>query len=263
MCLITFAYNHHPGYRLVLAANRDEFLDRPTAPLGYHYPGERILAGRDLRSGGTWLGVAADGRLAAITNYRDPSRLMNPSPSRGEIILDYLRSGLAAEAFLEKFSPRAGRYSGFNLLLADSAHLVYYSNINNRSTSLPPGVYGLSNHLLDTPWPKVERAKMLLTGTLAENKVIDHEAFFQLLADRTCPEDALLPDTGIGLEWERLLGPICIHSPTYGTRSSSLLTITDTGRAELCERSYRHDDGFRAVGDRSFHVVFQTGVTEE
>ena len=153
MCLITFAYNHHPGYRLVLAANRDEFLDRPTAPLGYHYPGETILAGRDLRSGGTWLGMDGGGRLAAITNYRDPSRVVNPAPSRGEIILDYLRSGLMAEAFLEKFSARASRYSGFNLLLADCDNLVHYSNVSDRSTRLTSGVYGLSNHLLDTPWP--------------------------------------------------------------------------------------------------------------
>lgn len=254
MCLLAFAYNHHPGYRLVLVANRDEFLDRPTAPLGYHYPGETILAGRDLRSGGTWLGVAADGRLAAITNFRDPSRVMSPAPSRGEIILEYLRSGLQAQLFIEKFSSRASRYNGFNLVLADGEDLVHYSNISDRTTRLTPGMYGLSNHLLDTPWPKVERAKMLLTTTLAVNGPRDREAFFQLLADRHRPEDALLPDTGIGLEWERLLGTICIHSPTYGTRSSSLLTITDTGRAELCERSYRHDDGFQMVGDRSFQM---------
>lgn len=254
MCLIVLAYNHHPGYRLVLVANRDEYLDRPTAPLGYHYGEEKILAGRDLRGGGTWLGLAVDGRLAAITNYRDPRRVLQSAPSRGEIILDYLRSHLSAEAFLLQFSERAGRYSGFNLLLGDSEHLLHYSNISGRSTRLCPGVYGLSNHLLDTPWPKVERAKALLVKTLAGNAAIDREAIFQMLADRTSPEDALLPDTGVGLEWERLLGTICIHSSGYGTRSSSFLAITDDGRIEMCERSYRHDDSFQSAGDTCYQL---------
>jgi len=255
MCLIVFAYKHHPGYRLVLAANRDEFLDRPTAPLGYHYPGEQILAGKDLQGGGTWLGLRADGHLAAITNYRDRGRVMASAPSRGEIILEYLRSGLSAGQYLQELSSRADRYSGFNLLVGDGESLMHFSNINGRSTELVPGIYGLSNHLLNTPWPKVERVKTLFSQALAENETIDREAVFALLGDRDCPADELLPDTGVGLEWERLLSTIFIHSPGYGTRSSSLLTVTDAGRAELCERSYCHDGGVRPDGDRCYQTV--------
>ena len=258
MCLISFAYKCHPGYRLVLAANRDEFLDRPTASLGFHFPGETILAGRDLRSGGTWLGLAGDGRLAAITNYRDPSRVNGTAPSRGEIILEYLRSGLQAEAFLKEFTVRSERFNGFNLLLADNEHLVHYSNISHTRTILNPGIYGLSNQLLDTPWPKVIRAKQLLCDLLAQNGTIDREPFFHLLTDRTRPDDTQLPNTGIGLEWERLLSPIFIHSPTYGTRSSSLLTITDNGQADFHERSYCHNDGFHISGEQRYRLDVQT-----
>jgi len=255
MCLITLAYNHHPGYRLVLAANRDEFLDRPTAPLGYNFAGEAILAGLDLRGGGTWLGLAADGRFGAITNYRDPARLRTAAPSRGEIILTYLRSGLNAAAFLEGFAGGADRYNGFNLLLGDGRDLFHYSNICARATLLEPGIHGLSNHLLNTPWPKVERARQRLGEVLAGGGEPDHEGVFSLLADRERPADELLPDTGVGLEWERLLGTVFIHSPGYGTRSSSLLTIRDDGQARFLERSFRHDQGVQRDGDRSFRLT--------
>jgi len=255
MCLIALAYNHHPGYHLVLAANRDEFLDRPTAPLGYNFTGEAILAGRDLRGGGTWLALASDGRFGAITNYRDPTRLRPAAPSRGEIIPDYLRSGLDAGAFLEAFTAGAKRYNGFNLLLGDRRNLFHYSNISDRRTLLESGVYGLSNHLLNTPWPKVERARKGLTELLATGGEPDPEGIFSLLADRQRPVDGLLPDTGVGLEWERLLGTVFIHSPNYGTRSSSLLAIRDDGQARFLERSYRHDQGVRRDGDRSFQLT--------
>ncbi|MFV0436284.1 MAG: NRDE family protein [Desulfopila sp.] len=254
MCLIVFAYRQHPGYRLVMAGNRDEFLDRPTAPLGYHFPGETIVAGRDLRGGGTWLALAGDGRLAAITNYRDPRRLLPSSPSRGEIIVDYLRSGLSAARYLGKLAVRAADYNGFNLLLGDGQTLFHFSNISAQATLLAPGLYGLSNQLLDTPWPKVVRVKALFRQALGAGPVIDREAIFTLLADAQRPEDELLPDTGVGRRQERLLSTIFIHSPEYGTRSSTLLTIADKGTAELCERSYRHQGEAEVAGERCFQL---------
>lgn len=252
MCLIVFSYRQQPGYRLILAANRDEFLDRPTLPLGYNFCGETILAGKDLRGGGTWLGLAADGRLAAITNYRNPGRLLTSAPSRGGIILDYLRSGLTAADFLKGFEVRAGEYNGFNLLLADNQTLMHYSNISGAGTILKPGIHALSNHLLNTPWPKVVRGRDLLRQVLIDNDGPEREAIFELLADEERPKDGLLPDTGVGVEWERLLSPICIHSPGYGTRSSSLVTIAGDGRVAFDERTYSHDNGVHPAGERRF-----------
>ena len=247
MCLIAFAYRCHPGFPLVLAANRDEFLDRPTEPLGRFGPG--LLAGRDLRGGGTWLGMSVSGRLAAITNYRDPQRVVASGPSRGEIIPAFLDSGQSAATFLERFMPTGGRYSGFNLILGDGGALYHYSNVSGRATRIEPGLYGLSNHLLDTPWPKVERVKQRFGATLAASAALDRQSLFELLTDRSQPDDARLPDTGVGLLWERRLAPIFISSPGYGTRSSSLLMVADDGAVEFGERSYRHGDGQVVVAD--------------
>lgn len=255
MCLIVFSYQHHPDYRLVLAANRDEFLDRPTAPLGCYYPGMQILAGKDLRGGGTWLALAADGRLAAITNYRDHSRQRPDGPSRGEIIIDYLRSETSAVDFLADFAGRGERYSGFNLLLADSGTLAHYSNVSGITTLVAPGIHGLSNHLLNTPWPKVERAKSLLTPLLAGDRPLARDAVFAALADRQQPADDDLPDTGVDQEWERLLATVFIHGSDCGTRSSSLITIGSTGEAEFCERTYlHHQGGYRLAGEQCLRL---------
>jgi uncharacterized protein with NRDE domain len=255
MCLIAFCYRRHPGYRLILAANRDEFLDRPTLPLGYNFPGEVLLAGKDLRGGGTWLGLAADGRLAAVTNYRDPARHLRSARSRGEIILEYLRSGLTAAAFLREFAVGAREYNGFNLLLADHRTLIHYSNISGAATVIEPGLHALSNHLLDTPWPKVVRSSELLRQALAGHDAPDRERIFALLADRKRPEDSQLPDTGVGAEWERLLSPIFIHSPGYGTRSSSLVTISDEGLVAFHERTYSHENGVHQAGEQGFRFI--------
>ncbi len=257
MCLIVLAYRQKPGFNLVLAANRDEFLDRPTAPLGYNFADGTILAGKDLRGGGTWLGLGANGRLAAITNYRDPARVTEPAPSRGEILLRYLQSTVTATQFLQGFAEMASRYNGFNLLLADETTLIHYSNITGKTTPLEPGIYGVSNHLLNTPWPKVSRSRELLQRALAENDVIDTDTLFSFLRDTTEPEDSLLPETGVGLEWERRLSPIFIHSPSYGTRSSAVITITDNGEADFYERSYCHKDGVKIDGRKHFSFVLK------
>ena len=242
MCLILFAYRHHPRYRLVLAANRDEFLDRPSEQLGFHFPGEKILAGKDRRGGGSWLGMNGEGRMAALTNYRDPSRVRTDAPSRGRIVLRCLRSELPPEEFLGEIDRKADRYNGYNLLVSDRRELWYYSNVTGEKLQLRSGVYALSNHLLNTPWPKTTLGKTLFTEALAKDR-LDPQELFSLLENRDWPEESLLPQTGVGREWERILAPVFIHSPTYGTRSSCVLLLGHDGSVYFGEQSFQHDGG--------------------
>lgn len=247
MCLILFAYKSHPEYRLILAANRDEFLRRPTAPLGFHFPGEQILCGRDLQAGGTWLAVAEDGRIGGITNYRDPARNKIDTPSRGEIVLDYLRSGKSAKDFLTELRSNSDIYNGFNLILIDQHSCWYSSNTGEDDKALMPGVYGLSNRFLDTPWPKIVRGKELLEKALEDG--VDSGAILRLLGDDFQPPSEELPDTGVGTAWERILAPIHIHSPTYGTRSSAVILIGYDGSVQFIEQTWEHGEGVEA-GER-------------
>ncbi len=258
MCLILFSYQQHPDYRLVLAANRDEFLNRPTLPLDYNFAGELILAGKDLQGGGTWLALGEDNRLAAITNYRDPAIIRSAAPSRGQILLDYLRSKRSAVDFLRHFNSSADEYNGFNLLLVDQQEMLHFSNVTGTTTRLVPGLYGLSNHLLNSPWPKVERGRRMLADTLLAEGRPNSEEIFQLLQDNQLPDESLLPQTGVGIEWERLLSPIFIDSPGYGTRSSALVTMRDDCSVEFHERTYSHDGGVRKTEDRSFSIIQET-----
>jgi uncharacterized protein with NRDE domain len=237
MCLLFFSYRATPGYRLVVAANRDEFLARPTAPLNFVDTEKTLLAGRDLQGGGTWLGITAGLKFAAITNFRDPAANRADAPSRGEILMDYLHGHTAAGPYLQALAARASRYNGFNLILGDAADLFYFSNIKGVARKLSPGFYGLSNHLLDTAWPKVVRGKELLRPHMVETSEIDPLRLLELLRDNSSPPDDMLPDTGVGLEWERLLGPIFINSPTYGTRSSAVITVTDGGAVSFTEKT--------------------------
>ncbi|HBT97182.1 MAG TPA: hypothetical protein DEB25_05925 [Desulfobulbaceae bacterium] len=241
MCLIWFSYRNIPGYRLLLAANRDEFFARPTAPLSWR--GD-ILAGWDEQGGGTWLGINRLGQLAALTNHRDPSRQRPNPPSRGGIIMDYMHSGQSAAAFIKELQQHAQLYNPFNLLLLDSKEMLFYSNADNRVRRVETGVHALSNRFLDTKWPKTRRIKELLAPlTLAITPgQTDPEPFLTALRDRHQPQESELPATGVGLEWERLLAPVFIDSPTYGTRSSTLVVIGNDGRIDFYERSYQRDD---------------------
>lgn len=240
MCLIFAAYRAHPRYRLVIAANRDEFHARPTARAGWWEDAPAVLGGRDLRSGGSWLGVARSGRVAAITNYREPGERRSDAPSRGWLVSGYLQGGQSAREFLEELAPVAGEYNGFSLLLADADGLYYFSNRADGVQALPPGVYGLSNHLLETPWPKVLRGKARLAAQL-EQAELAAEELLEMLADPTRPDERRLPDTGVGTDWERVLAPMFIRSPTYGTRSSSVVLVGADGRVEFVERGYEPD----------------------
>ena len=237
MCLILFAYNVHPAYRLILAANRDEFYDRPSQPADFWSKHPRVLAGVDLKEKGTWLGVTKNGKFAAITNYRDPAAWKEVAPSRGRLVSNYLTGSTGVEKYLKNISGRGDQYNGFNLLLGDKDGLAVYSN-RGAAQKLQPGIYGLSNHLLDSPWPKVQRGKKLLKEALIKKGDELEEALFTLLADRHIPPDKQLPQTGVNQEWERMLSPMFIASPVYGTRSSTVLLMAKNGRVKFVEKTY-------------------------
>lgn len=237
MCLILFAWKTHEDFPLILIANRDEFHERPTAPAAFWDDEPELLGGRDLQEGGTWLGITRGGRLAALTNYRDPSSLKTNAPSRGHLVRDYLRDAGTPERYLSRVRPRAAEYNSFNLLVGNDSELFCFSNRNGLQIPTP-GIHGMSNHLLDTPWPKVERGKQALGRLIGGMKKPSPEALLDLLADRSRPPDDRLPVTGVGLEWERVLSSLFIESPAYGTRSSTVLIIDRKGRVTFVERVY-------------------------
>ena len=237
MCLIFAAWRRHPDYRLVVAANRDEFYTRPTAAAGFWDDAPNVAAGRDLEAGGTWLGVTREGRFAALTNHRGPSARAAGAPSRGHLVADFLRGRQAPRAYVDALAARAGDYQGFNLLVGDERALHWLSNRDAAPRALEPGVYGISNALLDTPWPKVTRGKAAFARLLAR-RPLDVEALFDLLADRAPAADTDLPDTGIGLPRERALSPMFITTEDYGTRSSTVVLIDHDGGITLQERTH-------------------------
>lgn len=234
MCLIVLAWQAHEDYPLIVAANRDEFLNRPAAPAHWWTDAGDILAGRDLEAGGTWLGISRDGRFAALTNYRDPSRHRENAPSRGRLVADFLAGAMGIDAYLDGLDPVA--CNGFNLLLGDGRRLVAYSNVARERHELAPGIYGLSNALLDTPWPKVGAGKSALAAALAA--LPDETALFRLLRDDQPHPDETLPVTGVSLEWERLLSAAFIRSPDYGTRCSTVLKLGAGGTVSFDEQTW-------------------------
>jgi uncharacterized protein with NRDE domain len=241
MCLILLALDAHPTYKLILAANRDEFYERPTAPLAFWDDAPSVLAGRDLRSGGTWLGITKNGRIAAVTNYRDPESEKPHAPSRGDLVKDYLLGIDTPQSYLRRLDTVSGRYNGFNLLVGTISQLFWYSNRGEGSQKLQSGIHGISNHLLNTPWPKVSRGVEALKRILSDaDTTIEpmQAALFDLLTDPSIPEDHLLPVTGVGVEWERILSPLFITSPEYGTRCSTLLFMDHQHQCTITERTY-------------------------
>ena len=200
MCLILFSYAKQPGYRLILAANRDEFYDRPTQPLAVWHDDPNIYAGRDMKGNGTWLGLSLCGRIAALTNYRDPSAQNPQAPSRGLLVSRFLKGTTPPASYLEEVRKTGRHYNGFNLLVGDQKGLWYYSNHNGGIEALEPGLYGLSNHLINTDWPKIVRGKRQLTEILTRQDSWGAEELFGLLSDRVVAPDDQLPDTGVELE---------------------------------------------------------------
>jgi len=238
MCLILLATQMHSAYPLVLAANRDERYDRPAAPAAWWADAPGVLAGRDLEGLGTWMGVARDGRWAAVTNVREPSvPQRGDAPSRGWLVSDFLRGAAPAKPYLAALAPRANEWNGFNLLVGDAEGAWWLSNRAEGPVRVAPGVHGLSNALLDTPWPKVERGRDDLARILAGPVDGIEESLFRTLALRDPAPDDLLPDTGVGLEAERMLSSLFISSAAYGTRASTVLRIRRDGRVFLTERT--------------------------
>jgi uncharacterized protein with NRDE domain len=237
MCLIFFAINHHPAYKLIVAANRDEFYARKTAPAHFWDDHPHILGGRDLEASGTWMAMNRNGKISLVTNYRDPVNINAGAPSRGKLVTDFLLNGDTPEEYLGKVSVRANQYNGFNLLTGYPDQLWYLSNYKKGIQKLESGIYGLSNHLLDTPWPKVNRGKEKFTNVI-DNPEVEPEALFELLYDEQRANDQLLPDTGIGLERERALSSMFIKTNGYGTRCSSVIMVSNDDNVLFAERVF-------------------------
>lgn len=267
MCLILFAWNSHPDYSLVVAANRDEFYERDTDSVSWWDEHPHVLAGRDradvLGSPGTWLGFTKTGKFAALTNVRAPSEKNPDSRTRGELSMMYLTSKSGPADFITENAKRFQQYNGFNLLMADlsnpeSAQMHWVSNRMMMGQSirprkvfpeqpLDPGVYGLSNAMLDTPWPKVSHRVAAFAQTLAmdQGQLKNAEQYLKLLADTHHASDHELPNTGVSKEWEKALSSAFIKTPAYGTRSSTVLRVRKDGRFEFVERRF---DATGAIG---------------
>lgn len=249
MCLLLFAWRPDATHRLVLAGNRDEFHARPAAPADWW--GNGAVGGKDLRAGGSWLAARRSGRFAVVTNFREPIEEGRGPRSRGELVTGFLESDLSPEEFAREVAGRGRDYAGFNLLLGSPAELVYLSNRGRGPELLDPGVYGLSNHLLDTPWPKLERTRARFAALLAQGAPT--EQLLAMLADREPAAAGELPDTGIGPEWEQLLSAPFIVSPHYGTRCSTVLKLLEDRNMQFTER--RFDAAGNHAGQSDFHFA--------
>ncbi len=248
MCLIFIANRFHSACPLILAANRDEFYARPTLPARFWEEYPHLLAGIDRQGGGTWLGITTGGKFAAITNYRDPAGLNPDAPSRGALVRDFLVQDLEAELYLQQIQTNSRKYNSFNLILGrvprrTGPGLFYYSSREETIRPLPPGIHGLSNHLLDSPWPKVEKGRRRLAALLDTERPPEAEELLEMKGDREVPPDDQLPDTGVGLEWERCLSPMFIRTEGYGTRSTTVILVHADGRAQFTERNYTPETG--------------------
>ena len=262
MCLILRAWQAHPDYPLVVAANRDEFFSRPTAPADFWPEAPDVLAGRDIEAGGTWLGITRQQRFAALTNYRDGQKPRPGTPSRGALVANFLQGDLDPVDYLDRASVQASRHNGFNLLVGDAHRLGYLSNRSPNETGirwLTPGIYGLSNHLLDTPWPKLTSAKTAFARALLQ--LPDTAALFDLLGDDEIVPDDALPETGVALSWERVLSAIFVKSADYGTRASTVLACQHDGEITFIERGFGNNTEILGEVREQFQSsVISTGV---
>lgn len=256
MCLVAFGWQAHPNYSLIVGANRDEWHERPAAPAAWWKDYPQILAGRDLKAGGTWMGVTRCGRFAAITNFRDPAEKRSTARSRGELVTAFLLDLESPGDFLSSISERAHEYNGFNLVVADAASMAYFGSREGQIKLLEPGVYALSNHTLNEPWPKVILAKSALEAALQTKttETARQMAIYEFLSNQTIAPDEELPETGVGLEWERVLSSAMIVTPEYGTRASTIVSIADNNRVSFAEHTRFPDGTVSHVGEFSFDI---------
>ena len=253
MCLAIFAIDVRDDWPLIVLANRDEFHARPTQSMQPWADAPEILAGRDLQAGGTWLGIDTRARLALLTNVRDPKNVKHNAPSRGKLAETFLRGNQSAQAYLKALAPDAMRYNGFNLVLIDADQRKWHASNYQEplSATLPTGVHGLSNALFDTPWPKTERTKLALANYLSRADTLQPDALCDIMLDTAPVDDALLPNTGLSLSRERLLGTPFIVSQEYGTRCTTLVLRHRSGRCWVQE------DTYDSAGKRSRRTCWQ------
>lgn len=237
MCVAFFAGQSHPDYPLILIHNRDEFYSRPTAPAAFWGEAPSLLAGKDLKQGGIWLGVTTSGRWGFVTNYRNPKERRPDARTRGTLVLEYLLEDLTPREYSEEVLASASDYNGFNLLVGTRNEMAYLSSVKKQVLPIPPGVHGISNGDLNTPWPKVVRGQDEFERILERGESTWADAFFALMKDETPAPDAQLPNTGVGPEMEKQLSPLFIRTPNYGTRATTLLMLGRT-QGKLIERTY-------------------------
>lgn len=237
MCLLFLSIDNHPNYKLIVAGNRDEFYNRKTASAHFWLDNENILGGRDLEAGGTWLAMTRAGRIGMVTNYRDPLNINPKAPSRGHLVSDFLTGNETGLNYIKRVAADGKAYNGFNLILGDTNDLAYYSNYGDGIQKLSPGFYGLSNHLLETAWPKVLRGKEKIRPLLAK-PVIDPENILDILYDEETAVDDLLPKTGLPLERERALSSMFIKTEGYGSRCSTVILIDRNDEVLFTERVF-------------------------
>jgi uncharacterized protein with NRDE domain len=253
MCLVLVAWQGSEKYPCVIAANRDELHSRPTARAQWWDSQPPILAGKDLMAGGTWLGMTHSGRFAALTNYRDPQLRRDPAPSRGSLVTSILKSTASAAQSLDYLRKVGGNYNGFNLIFSDGERLAIYESERGTGRELGPGIYGLSNHLLDTPWPKVQNAKSRLSAALSN--LGDTSAALALLRDAAPAPDDQLPRTGVSVEWERLVSSAFVVAPVYGTRCSTLVRVDE--RRHACFDEWTWDSSGAQIDSTSFRFELE------
>lgn len=256
MCLIAIALGTHPGMSLLLLGNRDEYYDRPSEPAHWWPDQPDILGGRDLRAGGTWLAIRRDGHLAAVTNYRDPANRYAGNRSRGELVRDFLGGHLSPAGFAGRIEGMRSEYAGYSLLFGHAGEIWFFSNRGAAPRRLDAGIYGLSNRLLDSPWPKVSALRERLASLPA--RAPDHKALFEVLRDTEYADDKDLPDTGVGLDRERALSSAFVQLADYGTRSSTVVSIANGGHVRFEEHSFG-PTGMR-IGDRKFEFTLDTSA---
>ncbi|HEU5290797.1 MAG TPA: NRDE family protein [Cyclobacteriaceae bacterium] len=237
MCLIFLSLQEHPTYKLIVAANRDEFYNRKTEAAAFWKDYPNIVGGRDLEAMGTWMAMTKQGKISLVTNYRDLSNINPHAPSRGQLVADFLLEDLSPLSYLEQVEAKGKLYNGFNLIAGSVAELYYHSNYKAGVEKIKPGLHGLSNHLLDTPWPKVTTGLEKMKSVLSSND-IDPVKLFELLYDDRVAPDEKLPDTGVGLERERMLSSMFIKSPNYGTRCSTVVMVDQDNHVYFAERVY-------------------------
>ena len=235
MCLIVLAYNHHPDYKLIFGANRDEFYERPSSAAHY-WKDEPILAGKDLKEGGTWCGITKNGRFAAITNYRNIKAIKKDAVSRGKIVTDYLTGTSSPELYSKGLADSANQYNGYCLIFGNQSDLFFFSNQNKKLVKLDSGIHGLSNHLLDSPWFNVRRGKELLKQVIEKGDNLAAD-LFTILSDKTISPKDELPDTGLEKDIEEKISSIFVETPDYGTRSSTVILINQKDNVTFIEKS--------------------------